>query len=424
MKQLARHPVRAAAAFAFIAAAPLIARAGDGPYIGIEGGANWMTPQGLRDQAGEQASLHFKSGWIGGVNFGYGTAMGFRPEIELDWRDNIIKRANDTPVSGRLIGESVFGNLWYDIKQPTGFFALVNPYFGGGVGGLRMGYRHVSMLGSDFDTVLAYQAGAGVGFNILPNLTASLDYRWIQSNRGAFYSYVMNGPIDARYRSNAAMASLRVSFGAPPPPPAAPPPPPPPPPVAEAPPPPPPPPPAPVCRPPPGFKVDANCHIIEQRVVVRAVDFEFNSATLTAPSRDTLDQVAAALQAQPELRAEVDGYTDNIGSVGYNLHLSQHRAESVRAYLMSKGIDGGRLSAHGYGKSDPIATNATADGRAQNRRVEFKISNPPPSVHVDTENASPASQAAAETEGQSSAKKPVKHHHHKKPKASPDNLPQ
>jgi outer membrane protein OmpA-like peptidoglycan-associated protein len=424
MKQLARHPVRAAAAFAFIAAAPLLARAGDGPYIGIEGGANWMNPQTLRDQVGDTATLHFKSGWVGGLNFGYGLPMGFRPELELDWRSNLIKRAGDIPTNGRLVAESVFGNLWYDIKLPHGFFSRVHPYFGGGIGGMRVSYRDLAMVGSDWDTVVAYQAGAGVGFDLLPNLTASLDYRWVQSNRGSFYSTTMNGPVDARYRSNAAMAGLRLSFGAPPPPPAAPPPPPPPPPVVEAAPPPPPPPPRAACTPPPGFKVDANCHIIEQRVVLRAVDFEFNSATLTMPSRDTLDQVAAALQAQPELRAEVDGYTDNIGSAPYNLHLSQRRAESVRAYLMSKGIDGARLTAHGYGKNNPMATNATAEGRAQNRRVEFKISNPPASVRVQTENASPASQAAAENEA--ATKKPVKHHRRaKKSKAtSSDNLPQ
>jgi outer membrane protein OmpA-like peptidoglycan-associated protein len=164
-----------------------------------------------------------------------------------------------------------------------------------------------------------------------------------------------------------------------------------------------PPPPAPVvvpapppCTPPPGFKVDANCRIIEQSVIVRAVDFEFNSTRLTAPAQETLDQVAGALQSQPELLVEIQGHTDSIGTDAYNLNLSKRRAESVKSYLVSKGLAASSLTAQGYGKAKPIASNATAEGRAQNRRVEFEVTNAPAHVKVVTEDASAASTEAAE----------------------------
>jgi OmpA-OmpF porin, OOP family len=179
-------------------------------------------------------------------------------------------------------------------------------------------------------------------------------------------------------------------------------------PIAAAAPPPPPPEPAPVpravvvapppepCHAPAGFQVDANCRIIEQTVVVRAVDFEFNSTQLTAPARQTLDEVAAALLTQPELNVEVQGYTDSVGSAAYNLSLSQRRATAVRSYLIGRGLSAAALTAIGYGKANPIAGNDTAEGRAQNRRVAFGMSNGLAHVIVVKKDATDASTRAAE----------------------------
>jgi len=176
-----------------------------------------------------------------------------------------------------------------------------------------------------------------------------------------------------------------------------------------SPPPPPPPEPAP-CHVPPGFKVDANCHIIEQSVIVRAVDFEFNSTNLTAPAQQTLDEVASALLTQPELHVEIQGHTDSIGSSAYNLNLSQKRADAVRAYLISKGISASALAAKGYGKTKPIADNNTAEGRAENRRVAFELTNVPAHVNVVTKDASAASTEAAEQGQQPKTKKEDRDH--------------
>ncbi len=168
---------------------------------------------------------------------------------------------------------------------------------------------------------------------------------------------------------------------------------------------------APPCKPPAGFKVDANCNIIDQTLVVRAVDFEFNSVKLTGPAQQTLDEVAAALKAQPGLSVEIQGHTDSRGSAPYNLKLSQRRADAVKAYLVSQGVTATALSAKGYGKTQPIASNDTDTGRAQNRRVAFEVSNAPAHVKVRSEGASMASTEAAQS---GDAAKTAKPHRKKK----------
>ena len=126
-----------------------------------------------------------------------------------------------------------------------------------------------------------------------------------------------------------------------------------------------------------GRKVDAvGCEelFVPERgdLVLEGVTFENDSAQLKPESAATLDSVAASLLAWPEVRVEVEGHTDSTGSDAYNQKLSQKRAESVRDYLVAKGVDASRLSAKGYGEAEPIADNKSEDGRARNRRVELK----------------------------------------------------
>jgi len=107
-------------------------------------------------------------------------------------------------------------------------------------------------------------------------------------------------------------------------------------------------------------------------LVLEGVTFENDSAQLEPESVATLDSVAASLVAWSEVRVEVEGHTDSTGSDAYNLELSQRRAEAVRDYLVGKGVDAARLAAKGYGETQPITQNDTAEGRARNRRVELK----------------------------------------------------
>ena len=111
--------------------------------------------------------------------------------------------------------------------------------------------------------------------------------------------------------------------------------------------------------------------------IKQTIYFDFNKATIKPVSFPLLNEVALALKDNPGIRVRVEGHTDSRGSDSYNLTLSQKRAESVRAYLIGRGIAPERMEAKGFGESMPIADNRTDQGRSQNRRVEFIIISQP-----------------------------------------------
>lgn len=123
-----------------------------------------------------------------------------------------------------------------------------------------------------------------------------------------------------------------------------------------------------------GLEVDDKGCVIAQSAVLKGVNFEFNSATLTPNARRILDDVAAVWATQPELTAAVLGHTDWMGPADFNLKLSQQRANAVKTYLIAKGIPASKLTARGLGESRPIANNESELGRAENRRVELEVS--------------------------------------------------
>lgn len=102
--------------------------------------------------------------------------------------------------------------------------------------------------------------------------------------------------------------------------------------------------------------------------------FDFNRYTLKPEAREKLAKVSGILLSYPNLKLQVEGYTDNIGSDDYNQKLSEERADAVRDYLATQGVAQPNISAAGYGKSDPVADNNTASGRAENRRVQLVVS--------------------------------------------------
>src|SRR5580704_392335 len=102
--------------------------------------------------------------------------------------------------------------------------------------------------------------------------------------------------------------------------------------------------------------------------------FDFNKYTLKPEAREKLAKVSGILLAYPNLKVQVEGYTDNVGTEQYNQTLSQQRGNAVLDYLVSQGVGAGNITATGYGMSNPIADNATAAGRAQNRRVQLVVS--------------------------------------------------
>jgi len=109
------------------------------------------------------------------------------------------------------------------------------------------------------------------------------------------------------------------------------------------------------------------------KIVLHKIHFDFKSAALRPDAKPLLDEAVRLLAANPHTAVWVDGHTDSIGSTDYNLFLGERRAEAVRNYLVQGGIDAGRLKVRSFGKSQPVASNATEEGRAQNRRVELKF---------------------------------------------------
>jgi outer membrane protein OmpA-like peptidoglycan-associated protein len=103
------------------------------------------------------------------------------------------------------------------------------------------------------------------------------------------------------------------------------------------------------------------------------VTFDTDSATIKSSFRGVLDGVAQTISQEPGINARVAGHTDSTGNPGHNMTLSQRRAQSVEAYLGDRGVARARLSAEGRGETQPVASNATEEGRSQNRRVEIYL---------------------------------------------------
>jgi outer membrane protein OmpA-like peptidoglycan-associated protein len=196
-----------------------------------------------------------------------------------------------------------------------------------------------------------FSLGGGLDLNLTENLSVGAFGRWNRAYMSP-HPYILvgqqsdqNGPDDVQWAS--AGVSIKWSFKK-----AAPPPPPPPPPVAQAPPPPPP---------------------TKEKIVLRAVHFDFNKATIRPDAQPILDEAVRMLKERGEVSVIVEGHTDSIGSDAYNMKLSMRRADAVKRYLVEHGIAASRITTEGFGKRQPVASNATAEGRAQNRRVELRV---------------------------------------------------
>jgi OOP family OmpA-OmpF porin len=118
----------------------------------------------------------------------------------------------------------------------------------------------------------------------------------------------------------------------------------------------------------------AQSSVTQSKITLQADTlYDFDKATLKAEGQATLDKIARDLS---KIKLEVIiavGNTDSVGTDAYNMALGQRRAQSVKAYLVSKGVDGSRIYTESKGKSNPVASNATAEGRAKNRRTDIEV---------------------------------------------------
>lgn len=122
-----------------------------------------------------------------------------------------------------------------------------------------------------------------------------------------------------------------------------------------------------------GFKLEEASNAV--RVTMPgSLAFASGRNVLDSAAHEALDEIALALSAVAQTRVTVTGHTDSIGAARYNQSLSEARAKAVVAYLAGKGVDAGRMAAEGRGSAEPVGDNATAKGRAANRRVELLLS--------------------------------------------------
>jgi OOP family OmpA-OmpF porin len=327
-----------------------------GPYGQIAGGGN--LPREL-DFGETTEPVDFESAGVGMLSLGYATMLGWRPEVEIAFRRN---EAED--IGGTEEARTGMANLWYDFRAPA-FAPRLRPYLGAGVGSAEIDVDLRDPGGAQRsldDTAAAYQAGAGLSYDATRNLVLSLGYRYLETDEIRFAGTPGTPPsalepgtpgtpaVDEHYRTDSVLAGLRYVFGG-----------------RER---------SPVAAAPQQAEVAAL-----ETVVLRPVNFQFDKAELTEPSKATLDEIAQRL-ATKDMKVTIEGYTDDKGSDLYNQQLGERRAQAVRDYLASKGVPAENVEIASRGEANPVADNATPEGRAHNRRAEVRTPERPGDVKI------------------------------------------
>ena len=124
-----------------------------------------------------------------------------------------------------------------------------------------------------------------------------------------------------------------------------------------------------------GSKVDKNgCPLVgEELLIITGINFAFDSSALDKASQVLLERAVDNLKRNPQMKVLIEGHTDSVGDEDYNMGLSLRRAKAVEDYIVTQGIPEERMDVKGLGETDPLASNDTPEGRAQNRRVEFVV---------------------------------------------------
>lgn len=293
---------------------------------------------------GDDLSTEFESDWMGGLGLGYAFQNGFRAEGELAYRYNDAEGTWDgQDVAGYARSWSAMANLFYDFNRG----GSVEPYLGVGVGGARIG-GGIDGLGSDQDTVLAYQALAGIAIGLSERLDLDVGVRYFTAPDVDFNLGGAEGSGD--YEHTAVTVGLRWQFaGAEPAPVVVPPP--------------------PVAPPPPPPPVAAACPTSEF-----VVYFEWDRSNLNQAALETIDAAVNRARQCNVSGVVVVGHTDTSGSPTYNQGLSERRASVVRDALVARGIGAGAITTQARGETD--LARATRDGVREplNRRTAVTIS--------------------------------------------------
>jgi outer membrane protein OmpA-like peptidoglycan-associated protein len=231
---------------------------------------------------------------------------------------------NDTYALSYLAGPRV--------SLPVGPLEIYGDILGGGMTGFASSPSAIS------DTSGGFQTGGGINYNINDNVGIGLFGNWSRQYQRVHHVG------DVRFVTTGIELMVQQS---PPeaPPPAAPPPPPPPPAAAP----------------------------MKKKIVLRGVNFDFDKYNIRPDAVPILEQACKTLKEEPSIDVSCQGHTDSVGTEAYNQALSERRANSVRNWLIKCGIPASRLTSKGFGESNPVASNDTAEGRAQNRRTELVV---------------------------------------------------
>jgi len=296
------------------------------------------------------------------VGFGRFFGNNFSLDVEYDefsgtWEDYATVAPGSTYDEWKLSQWGLMGRYYFGDSA-------VRPFLAAGLGYIK--HRNVS----DEDSELGMSVGGGLQGQVAKYLSVRAQVLYRIDRDGASI------PVNDSYGDWIYSIGLSFDFGGkepPPPPPAAPPPPPPPPPnpdldgdgvpnERDK---------CPNTR--PGAVVDLDGCEVEAVIELEGVYFDFDKATIKPEGKAVLNEAAALLQKHERVVVEVAGHTDSTGSDEYNQGLSERRANAVKQYLTEQGVTATRLSARGYGEAQPVASNDTKEGRAENRRVELIV---------------------------------------------------
>ena len=359
------------------------AQVAQGPYLDAGTGANFSRDQTVYDANGQPAgSLEYDGGVPGTLAAGYALANGWRGDLEFAFRRNDINDGASVATNGEIDAGTLMAMAWFD--WPVTW--KLRPYAGAGVGTARLDLSGANgtTLGES-DRVGAYQLAVGASSWITRQLALTLSYRLINTEEAQF----QGSGLRSEYAADSAMIGLRYFF-------------------------------APVK----GVRMaeaeqggaasaaagasagaGAAAEVAAFEVVLRPVNFKFDTSELTDPAKQTLDEIAGRLEKAPNMKVTIDGHTDFIGSNDYNMALGERRANAVKDYLAGKGVNAAVLDVRSFGEAQPTASNETAEGRATNRRAEISTAEAPQNVRVRVEPPTEASKEAAE--GDPLANKPA-----------------
>ncbi|MDE8344919.1 MAG: OmpA family protein [Acidocella sp.] len=350
--------LRLALAAATCLALPLAAHAQPvtGPYVSLAGGTNIMDTQNYQYviNSAQQGKFLFRPSYAGVVGFGYGLGNGLRIELDGNFYRNTIHKQNDNQLGGLRMtgGVNTYGgvaNIIYDISTGSAF----TPYVGVGGGYEIQQFEHLSN-GAAGDVYSGSQGGAafdvlgGVAYAIpsVPGLSATVEARFMQiTGKRTYHDYPGGDSITINGSSNYTfLAGLRYALFSPPM-------------MAPA----PAPAPAPMAAPAPA---PARTYL---------VFFDWDKSNLTPRATQIIAQAASDSKTTTTTTLSVSGYTDTSGTPTYNQELSERRAKTVAAQLVTDGVPASEIEIHAFGETHLLVPTGPGVREPQNRRVEIVL---------------------------------------------------